>query len=267
MELGSEKVEIEGVEINPVSCKTALSRSRLESDYALNPYRGCSHGCTYCYGPCVLREERTWGKFLDVKRNIPNVLSKELKKKEKGMVRIGSVTDPYQEAEEKFELTRRCLEQLSKHDFPVLIQTKSGLVNRDIDLLKKMDSDIGFTITSLDENFRKKFEPNAPPISERLSAIRELKEENLDVWVFIGPLFPYLNDGKEDLIRLKETIESLNIEEVYLDKLNMRERVWDNIKSLLEPKMQEKYKNIYFDNDDYFKKKKEMYESIGKTVF
>lgn len=267
MELGFAKVELEGVEIKPISCKTALSKSRLETDYALNPYRGCSHGCRYCYSPCVLREERPWGKFLDVKRNIPNVLSKELRKKKKGIVRIGSVTDPYQEAEEKYELTRRCLEQLSRHDFPVLIQTKSGLVKRDIDLLKEMNSDIGFTITSLDENFRKKFEPNAPPVLERLSAIKELKEENLDLWVFIGPLFPYLNDGKENLVRLKKTLESLDIKEVYLDKLNMRERVWNNIKPLLEPDMQEKYRGIYFDGDDYFKRKKDIYESIGKTVF
>ncbi|MBS3781085.1 MAG: radical SAM protein [Candidatus Thermoplasmatota archaeon] len=267
MELGFTKAEIEGVEIKPVSCKTALSKSRLESDYALNPYRGCSHGCKYCYSPCVLREERPWGKFLDVKRNIPNVLSKELKKKKKGMIRIGSVTDPYQEAEGSYELTRRCLEQLSRHDFPILIQTKSGLVRRDTDLLKKIDSDIGFTITTLNEDFRKKFEPNAPPVSERLSAIRELKEEGLDLWVFIGPLFPYLNDKKEDLIRLKNTLKSLGIEEIYLDKLNLRKKVWERIKPLLGSEMQKKYRDIYFDGDDYFKRKKKMFESIGKTVF
>jgi len=267
LELGFTKVEIEGLEISLVSCKTALSKSQLESDYALNPYKGCSHGCRYCYSPCVLREKRPWGEFLDVKRNIPNVLSKELKKKKKGIVRIGSVTDPYQEAEEKFELTRRCLEQLSRHDFPVLIQTKSDLIKRDIDLLKEIDSDIGFTITSLDENFRRKFEPNAPSISERLSAIRELKEENLDLWVFIGPLFPYLNDKREDLVRLKETLESLEVKEIYLDKLNMRKRVWNNIKPLLESKIQKKYRDIYFNGNDYFERKKEMYESIGKIIF
>ncbi len=267
MELGYSKIDIEGVDISLTSCKTALSKSRLESDYALNPYTGCSHGCGYCYSPCVLREERTWGEFLDVKRNIPTVLSKELKKKKKGMVRIGSVTDPYQEAEEKCELTKRCLEQLSRHDFPVLIQTKSGLVKRDINLLKDIDSDIGFTITSLDENFRKKFEPNAPPISDRLSAIKELSEENLDLWVFVGPLFPYINDKKEDLIRLKRTLESLGVDEIYLDKLNMRQRVWENIKPELDNEMEKKYRDIYFDGSDYFKKKKEMYESIGKTVF
>jgi len=267
LELGFKKVEIEGVKITPISCKTALSKSQLESDYALNPYRGCSHGCKYCYSPCVLREERHWGEFLDVKRNIPNVLSKELKNKKRGMVRIGSVTDPYQEAEEKYELTRRCLEPLSRRDFPVLIQTKSGLVKRDVDLLKKMDCDVGFTITTLDENFRKRFEPNAPSISERLSAIKELKEENLDLWVFIGPLFPYLNDDKEDLLRLKDTLDSLGVEEIYLDKLNMRDRVWKNIKPMLEPDMRKKYKNIYFDGNDYFNSKKKMYESIGKTVF
>ncbi len=267
MELEFEKVEIEGLDLKEVSCKTALSRSGLEADYALNPYQGCSHGCEYCYAPYVIRDERPWGTFLDVKRNIPKVVSQEAKTKKKGLVRIGSVTDPYQKAEREYKLTRRCLKQLSKNDFPVLIQTKSDLVKRDVDILKKMESDVGFTITSLDDDFRKTFEPNAPTVAERLSAIKELKEEGIPVWVFIGPLLPYENDGEDDLNRLKETLNSLDVEEIYLDKLNMRKGIWHKIRPLLRDDLEEDYRDIYFGDDDYFERKRGPYSEIGKLVF
>ncbi|MFO7990996.1 MAG: hypothetical protein R6U61_01725, partial [Thermoplasmata archaeon] len=71
------KNETNGVKIKEITCKTALSKSGLEADYALNPYKGCSHNCRYCYAPFVLREEREWGTFVDIKRNIPNALAKE----------------------------------------------------------------------------------------------------------------------------------------------------------------------------------------------
>lgn len=267
MELKSTLPEVDGVEIKEVSCKTALSKSGLEADYSLNPYRGCSHGCRYCYSPFVIGEDRPWGEFLDVKRNIPKVLHDELDKKDRGIVRLGSVTDPYQEAENHSKLTRRCLKQLGKKDFPVLIQTKSDLVTRDIDILDEMEADIGFTITSLDDGFRKKFEPDAPSIGRRLSAAKELKESGLDVWVFIGPLFPLKNDGEEELFRLKETLNSIGIDDIYIDKLNMRDGIWRRIRSLLDEELEEKYRDIFFGNYDYFREKKVLYEKIGSTVF
>jgi len=125
--------------IREVKCKTALSKSNLPGlDYSLNPYRGCQHSCAYCYVPNVLRIKRNeWGSFVDVKTNIPNVLSKELRIKKPGVVGISTITDPYQPAENNYKLTRYCLEQLLRHDFPVCIQTKSDLVARDIDLISK----------------------------------------------------------------------------------------------------------------------------------
>lgn len=267
MELEFGKKDIEGVQLEIVNCKSALSDSKLESDYSLNPYKGCSHGCQYCYSPYVTREERSWGDFVDVKRNIPKILSEELKRKAKGTVRLSSVTDPYQEAEEEYELTRRCLKQISKYDFPAVIQTKSDLVKRDMDILSEITVDVGLTITSLDDDFREKFEPDAPSVSDRLSAIKTLKEEGIDVWVFIGPLFPHKNDDPQELERLRETLMSLDVNEIYLDKLNMREGLWSKMKDLLEEEMVKKYKDIYFDGGRYFEERKEIYNEIGKTVF
>lgn len=262
-----EKEGIEGVEVKIKTCKSALSKSGLESDYALNPYTGCSHGCKYCYAPFVLKEEREWGTFIDVKRNIPKVLADELQSKADCTVRVGSVTDPYQKIEEQYRLTRMCLQQLKKKDIHTIIQTKSDLVTRDLDILKDMDVDVGFTITSLDDEFRKKFEPNAPSVSRRLSALKELKNNNIDVWVFIGPLLPYFNEMEEDLSRLSETFASLGVEEIYLDKLNMREGIWKNLEKLLSEDMYRDYREIFSKNNSYFERRKSLYEKIGKTVF
>lgn len=260
------KEGIEGVDIKIKTCKSALSKSGLESDYALNPYTGCSHGCKYCYAPFVLNEDRQWGSFIDIKRNIPKVLADELNKIT-GTVRIGSVTDPYQEIESQYKLTWMCLEQLKKKEIPTIIQTKSDLVTRDIDVLKDMDIDVGFTITSLDDDFRKKFEPNSPSVSRRLSALKELMDNDIDVWVFIGPLLPYFNERDEELIRLSETLESLGVEEIYLDKLNMRKGIWKKLKNILPEQVYSEYKEIFSRNKNYFENRKEFYKSIGKIVF
>ena len=96
------------MEIKKINCKSALSASRLPGlSYSLNPYRGCQHNCAYCYVPNVLRIKRDlWGDFIDVKTNIPIILSKELKKKKPGVVGLSTVTDPYQPIESKYKLTR-----------------------------------------------------------------------------------------------------------------------------------------------------------------
>ena len=267
MELDFGKKEgIEGVDIKIKTCKSALSKSRLESDYALNPYTGCSHGCKYCYAPFVLKEDREWGTFIDIKRNIPKVLADELNKIT-GTVRIGSVTDPYQEIEEQYKLTRMCLKQLEKKDIHTIIQTKSDLVTRDIDILKNMDVDVGFTITSLNDDFRKKFEPNAPSISRRLSALKKLMDNEIDVWVFVGPLLPYYNERYEELTRLSKTLESLGVEEIYLDKLNMRKGILKKLKNILSEEIYEEYKEIFSRNKNYFENRKDHYKKIGKIVF
>ncbi len=120
--------------VSDVDCKRALGPSKLPGlDYALNPYRGCAFGCVYCYSPAVLREARPLGSFVEARRNIPNALARELKSSRRGLVGIGTVTDPYQPLEGRYRLARLCLEQLLRYDFPISIQTKSPIVIRDLD--------------------------------------------------------------------------------------------------------------------------------------
>jgi DNA repair photolyase len=126
--------------ITEARASTALSPSRLPGlDFALNPYRGCGHGCIYCYSPDVLRlgGKEPWGSFVEVRKNLPVLLAKE-RKACSGVVGLGTVTDPYQPAEEKTRLTRYCLEQLATAKCSVCVQTKSDLVARDTDILSRM---------------------------------------------------------------------------------------------------------------------------------
>ena len=166
------------MKLNEIKCKTALSISRLPGlDYSLNPYRGCQHSCCYCYVPNILRIDRNkWGSFVDVKTNIPVILSNELRKKKPGVVGLSTVTDPYQPVERKYNLTRYCLEQLLIHNFPVHIQTKSDLVLKDIDLISKFnDVEVMFSIATLNDSERKILEPYSSSIQNRLKAMIKSK--------------------------------------------------------------------------------------------
>jgi len=176
----------------------------------------------------VLREERTWGRFVDVKRNIPAILAKELKRKERGVVGIGTVTDGYQPVEMKYRLTRLCLEQLARFDFPVSVQTKSSLVLKDLDLLQRLsDVEVGVTITTMDEAMRRRFEPFASPSERRLAALRVLNDADLRTWAFIGPILPVTTEATvEALLR---AIRESGTRHVMFDRLRFRPGVWERV--------------------------------------
>jgi len=222
------------MKITEIKCKTALSKSNLPGlDYSLNPYRGCQHNCAYCYVPNVLRIKRNnWGKFVDVKTNIPNVLSNELRKKKSGVVAISTVTDPYQEVEKKYKLTRYCLEQLLMHDFPVSIQTKSNLIKRDIDIISKFtEIEVMVSIGTLDDNERKKLEPYTSSISERLEVLKKFSEIGINTSVFFGPIYPTVTD--ENLIYLIDKFENFGIKEIMVDRFNLKPGIKENVVSAM----------------------------------
>jgi DNA repair photolyase len=215
--------------VREVTCSTALAPTALPGlDYALNPYRGCSIGCVYCYAPSVLREERAWGRFVDVKRNIPAVLARELKRKVRGVVGVGTVTDGYQPLEARYHLTRFCLEQLARFDFPVSVQTKSSLVLKDLDLLKRLaDVEVGMTITTMDEGMRRWFEPFSSPAERRLATLRALNGAGLRTWAFIGPILPVTTEATlETLLR---SVRDTGTRHVMYDRLRFRPGVWERV--------------------------------------
>jgi DNA repair photolyase len=124
--------------IKEIRAKTVLSKSQIY-DYTVNPYVGCSQGCTYCYAKFMKRftgHHEQWGEFVDVKINAAELLFREIKKKKKGLVWISGVCDPYQYVEEKYMLTGKCLEILVEGGWQITIQTKSPLVLRDMEKLR-----------------------------------------------------------------------------------------------------------------------------------
>lgn len=181
------------MKIQEIHAKSILSRSRVY-DYVINPYVGCQHACSYCYARFMKRftgHREPWGEFVDVKVNAPDLLSKEIRKKKKGTVWVSGVCDPYQPLEARYRLTRECLEILVQNDWPVVVQTRSPLVLRDMDIFRKAkDIEVGLSITTANDEIRKAFEPNAPPIAERLKAVESLHRNGIRTYVMIAPILP-----------------------------------------------------------------------------
>ena len=238
-----------------IIAKTALSPSKLPGlDYALNPYRGCQHACVYCYAPSVIHWDKgKWGDLVEAKVNLPRILSKELRVKKKGVVGLGTVTDPYQPAENKYEITRRSLELLLLHDFPVCIQTKSSLVLRDIDLFKQFSNlEVGMTLTSHEDSVREKLEPGASSVEERLQALGELSKNGIKTWVFMGPVMPYLTDVEA----LIEAISIVKPAYVLVDKLRLKDGVHDSVLGFINefyPHLIENYERIFSGKEDFYR--------------
>jgi DNA repair photolyase len=179
--------------VKEILSKSVLSKSQIY-DYAVNPYIGCTHCCAYCYAAYMRRftgHKESWGDFVDIKINAPELLAKEIKKKHMGQVWVSGVCDPYQPLEEQYQLTRRCLEILVARRWPVVIQTKSPLVLRDISILEKArDIEVGFSIATADEGMRKLFEPGAPQIKERTKALEILHSRGIKTFAMIAPIIP-----------------------------------------------------------------------------
>jgi DNA repair photolyase len=207
--------------VKEIEAKSILSKSQIY-DYALNAYVGCQHRCLYCYAKFMKRftgHREPWGDFVDAKINAPELLAEELRKKrKKGRVWISGVCDPYQPLEKKYRLTRRCLEILINNNWRFTIQTKSPLVVRDINLLRKADCEVGFTIATADERIRAIFEPGAPPIAKRVEALGILHSEGIATFVMIAPMLP----GAEALVGMLKD----RVDHVLIDRYNYHYADW-----------------------------------------
>ncbi len=222
--------------VKEVSAKTILSRSKV-SDYTINPYVGCEHNCTYCYARFMKRftgHREPWGTFVDVKANAHRLLEQEVNKKKAGKVWISGICDPYQPIERKYGLTRKCVEILLRHDWPVVIQTKSPLVLRDSDLLSSSHKvEVGLTITTADDEIRQIFEPSAPSVAERLRTLDELHSAGIKTYAMIAPLLP----GAENLPR--HLMGKINF--AIVDRMNYHYADWVYRKHNLEYAMTDKF--------------------------
>ncbi|MES2848765.1 MAG: radical SAM protein [Bacteroidota bacterium] len=190
-------------------------------DYSVNPYEGCSCNCQYCYIRGSKYGENMEEK-LAVKTNALEVLEKQLRnrarKKEYGIVVVGSATDTYIQHEASYKITKGMLELLLKYRFPVFISTKSTLITRDIELLKAIDAAailpddlkdklkhgviLSVSISSMDENISNTLEPGAATPVQRLEILQQLKSEGFLVGVNAIPVLPYISDTEEELEKI-----------------------------------------------------------------
>ena len=180
-------------------------------DQSINPYRGCEHGCTYCFA-------RPTHAYLDLspgldfetrilfKPNAPELLRRALAKKNYRCrpIAMGTNTDPYQPAEKMLKLTRQIIEVLAEHRHPVSIVTKSTLVTRDIDLLKPLAREnmasVYFSITTLDRDLARRMEPRAATPTQRLGAMAAISDAGIPTGVLASPIIPGLNDDELERI-------------------------------------------------------------------
>ncbi|MEM2070752.1 MAG: radical SAM protein, partial [Archaeoglobaceae archaeon] len=162
-----------------------------------------------------------WGEIVVVKKNIVELLKKELREKNRGVVGLSTITDAYQPIEAKELITRQVLEILLKNNFSVSIQTKSALLLRDVDLISenKEKVDVGVTITTLDENLAKLIEPRASKPADRVKVLEKLSSEKIKTWIFLGPIIPDLNE--EDIKAIIEIAKSTN-SSLYYDRFRIK---------------------------------------------
>lgn len=196
------------LEIFYEDAKSMLSKNTspdLGFSYSVNPYRGCYHGCAYCY---ARRSHQYWGfgagtdfdRKLIVKRNAAEVLNRELSKKswKKDVIVFSGNTDCYQPIEAHYRLTRQCLEVARQHRTPVAIITKSSVILRDAQFLADMSNDVKVSVVLSmafdNDDDRKKIEPFASPIEKRLKAMTVLSDLGIRVGVSLAPIIPGLND-------------------------------------------------------------------------
>ena len=191
--------------VREVRCNTLLHplAYRDSTGYIANLYKGCTHGCVYCYAPSLTHDERKWGSYVDVKVNAPQILENELRGLRKDEVFLSSASDPYQPVEARYGVTRRCLDVLRRHRYPVSILTRSPLVLRDLDLLREFEwVRVGMSITTVPV---RRFEPGVPPLQRRIDTLRKLSKSGILTWVSLAPVIPGIV-----LVDLEELFEELS---------------------------------------------------------
>jgi DNA repair photolyase len=175
-------------------------------DYNMNIYRGCSHGCIYCDSRSVCYRIDKFDQ-IHAKQDALRIIRDDLlKKRRRGVVATGAMSDPYNPFEGELKLTRNALELLNAYRFGAAIATKGTLIVRDIDILKDIQEHspviAKITITAADDNLCKLVEPNAPLSSERFSAVKSLSDNGIYTGILMMPILPFIEDTEDNIINI-----------------------------------------------------------------
>lgn len=215
-------------------------------NYKMNIYKGCCHGCIYCDSRSNCYQIIDFDR-VRIKKNSTEMIKKELKsKRTKGIIGTGAMSDPYNPFEKKYMLTRKALELVNENKFGVAIATKSDLVTRDIDILKKIQSHspiiVKMTITTYDDELCKLIEKNVIPTSDRFKAIKKLSDKGIYTGVLLMPLLPYINDNEENIKNVIKTAYECGAKFVYSHDLgvtlrqNQREYYFEQLRRIFPNK-------------------------------
>lgn len=242
-----------------IEVRDYLTKSNLPaSDYVINPYVGCPHGCKYCYASFMKRftgHDEEWGTFIDIKHCEKPVNVNKLKGK---TVFLSSVTDCYNKFEEKYCITQNILKQLINAECSIGISTKSSLILRDIDLLKQLNClTVSISINTLDEHFRNDMD-NADSISDRLNALKTLHDSGICTVLFMSPIFPEITDYRKIIEKSRDFVD-----EYWFENLNLR----GSYKAVIMNYIKEKYpQHISLYNEIYQKGSMNYWESLALEI-
>lgn len=179
------------------------SKSILSQKNGMNLYRGCTHGCVYCDSRSKIYGMDHKFEDIEVKENSLVLLKKELRKRPKSMIGTGAMTDPYIPLEKHLGYVRKSLEMIYKYGFGFTCITKSDLVLRDLELLKKINEKsrvvIQMTLTTADDELCRILEPNVCPTSRRVEVLKTLRNEGIPTIVWLCPILPYINDTEDNI--------------------------------------------------------------------
>lgn len=266
-------------EITTKSALHKLKKGRLPYTYDLNIYRGCIHRCVYCYAMYshkYLTNESDGNFFNDVYvktnivENLERELSKKRKKSQKEIINLGGVCDSYQIAEEKYKIMPEILKIMIKYENPIIISTKSDLILRDFDLIKKLAEktyvNIAETITVMDDDIRKKIEPFTISSKERFKVLKKIKETKASVGVHVMPILPYITDFKRNFEEIFKNSREIKANYVLTGSLNLigeTKKYYMNFIKKEYPNLYSKYVDLY----QSFEVKKEYKSKLYKMVY
>ena len=243
-----------------IQCKSALNPVKgMGFNWSLNPYTGCEHRCAFCYVRAYeLRAERPYddryGRTVRVKVNVAEVLRSELARRSwrKETVVIGAATDPYQPAEGRYKLTRKCLEALRDFSNPAGMITRGPMIVRDIDVLSELsrraDFGVTFSIPTLDMDVWRKTEPGTAPPQQRLRAIEKLVAAGIKASVGMAPILPGLSDRPDRIEAVVKAARAAGATAIWGGMLHLREGTRQHFMTVLAthwPELVPRYERAY----------------------
>jgi DNA repair photolyase len=254
--------EAMGINFHEVRARSALNHvegGRFGFDWTINPYRGCTHACIYCFARKThtyldLDAGRDFEREIVVKVNVPELVRAELARPswKRELVALGTNTDPYQWVESRYRMMPEILAALEQAQTPVSVLTKSPLAMRDVEIYarmaKKLPVSINFSVPTLDEDAWRATEPHTPSPSARLDAVAELRRRGIDSGVLIAPLMPGINDSPDQVRPIIERAKKAGATFLGGVALHLRGEVKDVFFTWLQttrPDLLKQYEQLY----------------------